>query len=186
MCKRLMRGKARGSMGRREILTPFCVLIGFLTEGSLGSRQGKGVSNNYLFFVITSSVLRGPVTLPGFLLVSSMQLRALLLLLDRIQHKLSPSIFSWFLYSFPVLIKHSSGERSSDSKLCLSPSWDAALISPSFFYESWKNNKSKLEQVVPLKHTNLHRWGTFLKKLWCCVGGRIQQGNLVLVTELIT
>ena len=24
----------------------------------------------------------------------------------------------------------------------------------------------------------------FLKKLWCCVGGRVQQGNLVLTTEL--
>ena len=185
MCKRLMRGKARGSMGRREILTPFCVLIGFLTEGSLGSRQGKGVSNNYLFFVITSSVLRGPVTLPGFLLVSSMQLRALLLLLDRIQHKLSPSIFSWFLYSFPVLIKHSSGERSSDSKLCLChPHGMLRLYRHHFFTRAERIIRAK--QVVPLKHTNLHKWGKFLKKLWCCVGGRIQQGNLVLVTELIT
>ena len=26
----------------------------------------------------------------------------------------------------------------------------------------------------------------FLKKLWCCVGGRKQQGNLLLATELIT
>ena len=28
--------------------------------------------------------------------------------------------------------------------------------------------------------------GKFLKKLWCCVGGRVQQGNLVLSTDLIT
>ena len=28
--------------------------------------------------------------------------------------------------------------------------------------------------------------GKFLKKLWCCVSGRVQQGNLVLSTELIT
>ena len=28
--------------------------------------------------------------------------------------------------------------------------------------------------------------GKFLKKLWCCVGGRVQQGNLVLSTVLIT
>ena len=28
--------------------------------------------------------------------------------------------------------------------------------------------------------------GKFLKKLWCCVGGRKQQGNLPLATELIT
>ena len=28
--------------------------------------------------------------------------------------------------------------------------------------------------------------GKFLKKLWCCVGGRVQQGNLVLSTELKT
>ena len=28
--------------------------------------------------------------------------------------------------------------------------------------------------------------GKFLKKLWRCVSGRVQQGNLVLSTELIT
>ena len=28
--------------------------------------------------------------------------------------------------------------------------------------------------------------GKFLEKLWCCVGGRVQQGNLVLSTELKT
>ena len=27
--------------------------------------------------------------------------------------------------------------------------------------------------------------GKFLKKLWCCVGERVLQGNLVLSTELI-
>ena len=27
--------------------------------------------------------------------------------------------------------------------------------------------------------------GKFLKKLWCCVSGRVQQGNLVLSTELV-
>ena len=27
--------------------------------------------------------------------------------------------------------------------------------------------------------------GKFLKKLWCCVCGRVQQDNLVLSTELI-
>ena len=28
--------------------------------------------------------------------------------------------------------------------------------------------------------------GKFLKELWCCVGGRVQQGYLVLSAELIT
>ena len=27
--------------------------------------------------------------------------------------------------------------------------------------------------------------GKFLKKLWCCVSGIVQQGNLVLSTELV-
>ena len=27
--------------------------------------------------------------------------------------------------------------------------------------------------------------GKSLKKLWCCVSGRVQQGNLVLSTELV-
>ena len=30
------------------------------------------------------------------------------------------------------------------------------------------------------------RRGTSLKKFWCCVDGRVSQGNLVLATELIT
>ena len=30
------------------------------------------------------------------------------------------------------------------------------------------------------------RGTTFLKKFWCCVDGRVSQGNLVLATELIT
>ena len=33
------------------------------------------------------------------------------------------------------------------------------------------------------KHSN--KGGYFLKKLWCCVGGRVQQDNLVSSTELI-
>ena len=28
--------------------------------------------------------------------------------------------------------------------------------------------------------------GKFLRKLWCCVGGRIYKRNLILSTELIT
>ena len=32
----------------------------------------------------------------------------------------------------------------------------------------------------------MNKGGKFLKKLWCCVGGRVKQGNLVLSTELIT
>ena len=28
--------------------------------------------------------------------------------------------------------------------------------------------------------------GKFLKKQWCCIGGRVQQGNIVLSTEFIT
>ena len=33
---------------------------------------------------------------------------------------------------------------------------------------------------------NTNKGGKFLKKLWCCVGGKVQQGNLVLTTELNT
>ena len=29
------------------------------------------------------------------------------------------------------------------------------------------------------------RGTTFLKKFWCCVDGRVSQGNLVLATELV-
>ena len=32
----------------------------------------------------------------------------------------------------------------------------------------------------------MHKGGTFLKKLWCCVGGRVWQGDLVLSIQLIT
>ena len=31
-----------------------------------------------------------------------------------------------------------------------------------------------------------NKGGKFLEKLWCCVGGRVSQSNLVLSTELIT
>ena len=31
-----------------------------------------------------------------------------------------------------------------------------------------------------------HRGGKFQEKLWYCVGGRVQQGNLALSTEFIT
>ena len=31
----------------------------------------------------------------------------------------------------------------------------------------------------------MDKGGKFLKKLWCCVGGRVYQGNLVLSTQLI-
>ena len=32
----------------------------------------------------------------------------------------------------------------------------------------------------------MHKGGKFLKKLWCCVGGRVCQGDLVLSIQLIT
>ena len=32
----------------------------------------------------------------------------------------------------------------------------------------------------------VNKGGKFLKKLWCCVDGRVKQGNLVLSTTLIT
>ena len=32
----------------------------------------------------------------------------------------------------------------------------------------------------------MNKGGKFLEKLWCLLGGRVQQGNLVLSTELIT
>ena len=37
-----------------------------------------------------------------------------------------------------------------------------------------------------LSYIQMNQWSKFLKKLWCCVGGRVQQGNLVLLTELLT
>ena len=33
---------------------------------------------------------------------------------------------------------------------------------------------------------NIREGGNFLKKLCCCVGGRVREGNLVLPTELVT
>ena len=32
---------------------------------------------------------------------------------------------------------------------------------------------------------NFNKGGKFLKKLWCCVGGKVLQGNLALSTDLI-
>ena len=34
--------------------------------------------------------------------------------------------------------------------------------------------------------SQMNKGGKFLKKLWCSVGGRVEQGNFVLSTELIT
>ena len=33
---------------------------------------------------------------------------------------------------------------------------------------------------------DVNKGDEFLQKLWCCIGGRVQQGNLVLSFELIT
>ena len=35
------------------------------------------------------------------------------------------------------------------------------------------------------KKVSLHKGGKFLKKLWCSFSGRVEQGNLILSTELI-
>ena len=46
-----------------------------------------------------------------------------------------------------------------------------------------------ISQIKPPPNENnlkVNREGKFLKKLWCCVGGRVKKGNLVLSTELIT
>ena len=40
--------------------------------------------------------------------------------------------------------------------------------------------------VFPNEAVVLKKGGKFIKELWCCISGRIQQGNLVLSTELIT
>ena len=32
----------------------------------------------------------------------------------------------------------------------------------------------------------MNKGGKFLKKLWCCIGGEVKQGNLVLSTELLS
>lgn len=37
-----------------------------------------------------------------------------------------------------------------------------------------------LMQIINVQ--NESKWGKFLEKLWCCVAGRVQQGNLVLLT----
>ena len=37
----------------------------------------------------------------------------------------------------------------------------------------------------PVSLEKMNKEGNFLKKLWCCVGGRVYQGNKVLSTELI-
>ena len=34
--------------------------------------------------------------------------------------------------------------------------------------------------------SQLNQGGKFVKKLWCCVGGRVKQSNLVLSIEFIT
>ena len=38
---------------------------------------------------------------------------------------------------------------------------------------------------VGLHQHHKDKGGKFLKRLWCCIGERVQQGNLVLSTELI-
>ena len=47
-------------------------------------------------------------------------------------------------------------------------------------------NRQRLRHETNSVHLHKNTGGKFLKKLWCCVGGRVKQGNLVLSTELIT
>ena len=42
-----------------------------------------------------------------------------------------------------------------------------------------KLNGKKINKLI------ISKGCTFLKKLWYCIGERVQQGNLVLLTELI-
>ena len=50
------------------------------------------------------------------------------------------------------------------------------LVIHSLTYNHMQTATQKLTSIT---------WGELLKKLWCCVGGRVQQGYLVLLTELI-
>ena len=49
-------------------------------------------------------------------------------------------------------------------------------------------SRLKEESTTPRQLISLHlkEGGKFLKKLWFCVSGRVQQDNLVLSTESIT
>ena len=42
------------------------------------------------------------------------------------------------------------------------------------------------KSLIKETYSLLNKGGNFLKKLWCCIGKRVYQGNLVLSTELIT
>ena len=55
-------------------------------------------------------------------------------------------------------------------------------------FVSWVTRGTLTRQGVELGPFNpqMNKVGKFLKKLWCCVGGRAEQGNLELSTELIT
>ena len=53
------------------------------------------------------------------------------------------------------------------------------LLSVSSF--AHQSAKKSIYEIKKLKN----KGGKFLKKLWCSVGGRVRQGNLVLSTELI-
>ena len=46
-----------------------------------------------------------------------------------------------------------------------------------------RHDCSKTRQLLCFQ---MNKGGKFLKKLWCCVSRRVQHGNLVLSTELIT
>ena len=52
----------------------------------------------------------------------------------------------------------------------------------------WDTELNTRGEIPYLQVTKYHfkKGGGSLKKLWCCIGGREQQGNLVLSTELIT
>ena len=64
-------------------------------------------------------------------------------------------------------------------------------VKGSYLWFSWlltahifcSNECMKSHKPVSLEKMN--KEGKFLKKLWCCVGGRVYQGNKVLSTELI-
>ena len=47
-------------------------------------------------------------------------------------------------------------------------------------------SRQRLRHETNSVHLHKNKGGKFLKKLWCYVGGRVKQGNLVLSTELIT
>ena len=56
---------------------------------------------------------------------------------------------------------------------------------PSYSVNMYKIYIWTLNRLI-LRILQSKKGGKFLKKLWCCVGGRVEQGNSVLSTDLIT